>query len=206
MEDVLDAYHRPYDEHFPLVCMDESCKQLVGEVTPELPMVPGHPRCLDHEYVRHGVAEIFVAVEPLTGRRYLTAGESRTRRDWALFIRDLLEQHYPHAVRLRLVLDNLNTHTTASLYETFPAAEAHRLAQRLEFHYTPKHGSWLNVAEIEFSALQSQCLDRRIASLEILRQEIAAWQTHRNQHSAPINWQFTTAKARIKLKHLYPKL
>ena len=206
MEDVLEAYHLPYDKRFPLVCMDESCKQLVGEVTPELPQVPGRPRRIDHEYVRHGVAEIFLAVEPLTGRRYLTVGESRTRRDWACFIRHLLEERYAQATRVRLVLDNLNTHTTASLYETFPAPEARHLAQRLEFHYTPKHGSWLNVAEIEFSALQSQCLDRRLASLKILRQEIDAWQTHRNQRPKPIDWQFTTAEARVKLRHIYPNL
>ncbi len=206
MEDVLETYHLPYDERFPLVCMDESCKQLVDEVAPPLPMAPGRACRIDHEYVRHGVAEIFLEVEPLTGRRYVTAGENRTRRDWALFIRAMLDERYPKAIKVRLVLDNLNTHTTASLYETFPAPEARRLAERIEFHYTPKHGSWLNVAEIELSALASQCLDRRIASLEILTQEIEAWQTHRNNRPAPIDWQFTTSEARIKLKRLYPNL
>jgi DDE superfamily endonuclease len=206
MEDVLEAYHLPYDPRFPLVCMDESCKQLVGEVAPELAMAPGRPRRIDHEYVRHGVAEIFLEVEPLTGRRHVTAGENRTRRDWALFIRAMLDERYPEAIKVRLVLDNLNTHTTASLYETFPAPEARRLAERIEFHYTPKHGSWLNVAEIELSALASQCLDRRIACLPSLAQEIEAWQTHRNNRSTPIDWQFTTTDARIKLKRLYPNL
>jgi hypothetical protein len=206
MEDVLELYHLPYDERFPLVCMDESCKQLVGEVTPQMPLAPGRPRRLDHEYVRHGVAELFLEVEPLTGRRHVQAGENRTRRDWALFIRAMLKERYPEAVKVRLVLDNLNTHTTASLYETFPAPEARRLAERLEFHYTPKHGSWLNVAEIELSALAGQCLDRRIANLDILTEEIDAWQTHRNNRPNPIDWQFTTSEARIKLKRLYPNL
>jgi hypothetical protein len=202
MEDVIETYHLPYDVRFPLVCMDESCKQLVDEVAPPLAMAPGRACRIDHEYVRHGVAEIFLEVEPLTGRRYVTAGENRTRRDWALFIRAMLDERYPEAIKVRLVLDNLNTHTTASLYETFPAPEARRLAERIEFHYTPKHGSWLNVAEIELSALASQCLNRRIASLVILTEEIDAWQAHRNNRPAPIDWQFTTNEARIKLKRL----
>jgi hypothetical protein len=206
MEDVIETYHLPYDERFPLICMDESCKQLVGEVAPPLPMAPGRPRRIDHEYVRHGVAEIFLEVEPLTGRRHVQASENRTRRDWALFIRAMLDERYPKAVKVRLVLDNLNTHTAASLYETFPAPEARRLAERIEFHYTPKHGSWLNVAEIELSALASQCLDRRIASLDLLNREINAWQVHRNNRPAAIDWQFTTSEARIKLKRLYPNL
>jgi hypothetical protein len=206
MEDVLETYHLPYDKNFPLVCMDESCKQLVGEVAPEMAMAPGRPHRIDHEYVRHGVAEIFLEVEPLTGRRHVLAGENRTRRDWALFIRAMLDERYPEAVKVRLVLDNLNTHTAASLYETFPAPEARRLAERIEFHYTPKHGSWLNVAEIELSALARQCLDRRIASLDLLNQEINAWQVHRNNRPNSIDWQFTTSEARIKLKRLYPNL
>jgi DDE superfamily endonuclease len=184
----------------------ESCKQLVGEVAPPLPMAPGRPCRIDHDYVRHGVAEIFLEVEPLTGRRHVQAGENRTRRDWAFFIRAMLDERYPAAIKVRLVLDNLNTHTTASLYETFPAPEARRLAERIEFHYTPKHGSWLNVAEIELSALASQCLDRRIASLDLLNQEMNAWQIHRNNRPNPIDWQFTTTEARIKLKRLYPNL
>jgi hypothetical protein len=206
MEDVIETYHLPYDERFPLVCMDESCKQLVGEAAPEMSMAPGRPHRIDHEYVRHGVAEIFLEVEPLTGRRHVQAGENRTRRDWALFIRAMLDERYPQAIKVRLVLDNLNTHTTASLYETFPAPEARRLAERIEFHYTPKHGSWLNVAEIELSALASQCLDRRIPSLDLLNQEINAWQVHRNNRPNSIDWQFTTSEARIKLKRLYPNL
>lgn len=204
MEDVLDLYHLPYDSRFPLVCMDESSKQLIGEVTTPIPAAPGHATLIDDEYIRNGVAEIFLEVEPLTGRRYVTAGENRTRRDWALFIRAMLDERYPNAIKVRLVLDNLNTHSTASLYETFPAPEARRLAERIEFHYTPKHGSWLNVAEIELSALASQCLDRRIASLVLLNEEIDAWQTHRNNRRTPIDWQFTTTEARIKLKRLYP--
>ena len=206
MEDVLETYHLPYDARFPLVCMDESCKQLVGEVAPEISMAPGRPHRIDHEYVRHGVAEIFLEVEPLTGRRHVQAGENRTRRDWALFIRARLDERYPEAVKVRLVLDNLNTHTAASLYETFPAPEARRLAERLEFHYTPKHGSWLNVAEIELSALARQCLDRRISCLDLLNQEINAWQIHRNNRPNSIDWPFTTSEARIKLKRLYPNL
>ena len=206
MEDVIETYHLPYDERFPLVCMDESCKQLVDEVVPVLLMAPGRPARIDHEYVRQGVAEIFLEVEPLTGRRHVSAGENRTRRDWALFIRAMLNERYPNAIKVRLVLDNLNTHSAASLYETFPAPEARRLAERIEFHYTPKHGSWLNVAEIELSALASQCLDRRIASLDLLNQEMNAWQSHRNHRPNPIDWQFTTSEARIKLKRLYPNL
>ncbi len=206
MEDVIETYHLPYDERLPLVCMDESCKQLIDEVAAPLPMASGRPARIDHEYIRNGVAEIFLEVEPLTGQRHVSAGENRTRRDWALFIRGMLDERYPRAIKVRLVLDNLNTHSAASLYETFPAPEARRLAERIEFHYTPKHGSWLNVAEIELSALASQCLHRRIASLALLTQEIDAWQAHRNNRRAPIDWQFTTTEARIKLKRLYPNL
>ena len=206
MEDILDLYHLPYDAQFPLVCLDESCKQLVDERIAPLAMIPGHPQRVDHEYIRHGVAQLFLAVEPLTGLRYLSAGEHRTRKDWAHFVRDLLDIHYPDALKIRLVQDNLNTHCAISFYETFPAPEAHRLTNRIEFHYTPKHGSWLNVAEIEFSALQSQCLIRRISNLPLLQREIAAWQLHRNTRPNAIQWQFTTSDARTKLKHLYPQL
>lgn len=206
MEDIIETYHLPYDERFPLVCMDESCKQLIEEVAAPLPIAPARPTRIDHEYIRNGVAEIFLEVEPLTWRRYVSAGENRTRRDWALFIRAMLVERYPKAIKVRLVLDNLNTHSVASLYETFPAPEARRLAERIEFHYTPKHGSWLNVAEIELSALASQCLARRIGSLIMLNQEIDAWQAHRNNRRASIDWQFTTSEARIKLKRLYPNL
>jgi len=206
MEDVLQVYHLPYDPDYPQVCMDETCKQLIGEVQAPLACAPGRPARLDHEYIRHGVAQIFLEVEPLTGKRHVAAREHRTRKDWAWWIKGMLDERYPHAVRVRLVLDNLNTHGPASLYETFDPQEARRLTERLEFHYTPKHGSWLNMAEIELSALSGQCLDRRIPDLETLRSSIAAWENDRNNRQANINWRFSTADARIKLKHLYPKL
>ena len=206
MEDVLSVYHLPYDPLFPVVCMDESSKQLVGEVHAPIPAAPGHGEIIDHEYVRHGVAMLFVEVEPLAGRRHVEVTERRTRQDWARFIKAMLDERYPEAVKVRLVMDNLNTHDTASLYETFPPAEARRLAQRLEIHYTPKHGSWLNIAEIELSALNGQCLRRRIPDIESMRRQTSAWQRHRNTRGAPINWRFTTENARIKLLRLYPKL
>jgi len=206
MEEVLDVYQLPHDPRFPVVCMDESSKQLVGEVHAPIPAASGHGQLIDHEYVRHGVAMVFVEVEPLCGRRHVEVTERRTRQDWARFIKAMLDERYPDATKGRLVMDNLNTHAVASLYETYPPAEAHRLAQRLEIHYTPKHGSWLNIAEIELSALNSQCLQRRIPSIEVMRNEIAAWQKTRNNRGAPINWRFTTQNARIKLTRLYPKL
>jgi len=205
MEDVLDVYHAPYDPQCPLICMDESNKQLVGEVHAPLAPALGRGQIIDHEYVRNGVAEIFLAVEPLTGRRHVAITEHRTRKDWALFVKDMLEDRYPQATKVRLVMDNLNTHT-ASLYETFEPEEARRLARRLEIHYTPKHGSWLNVAEIEFSALSIQCLHRRIPDIDLMRKEVAAWELDRNNRAAVIDWRFTTENARIKLKRLYPKL
>jgi hypothetical protein len=206
MEDVLAVYALPHDSRFPVVCMDESNKQLVGEVTAPIPPAPGHGQILDHEYVRNGVATIFVEVEPLAGRRHIELTAQRTRRDWAHFVKGMLDERYPQATKVRLVMDNLNTHSLASLYETFAPAEARRLAERLEIHYTPKHGSWLNIAEIELSALNSQCLNRRIATIEHMRSEITAWQTDRNNRGAPVNWRFTTDGARIKLTRLYPKL
>jgi len=206
MEDVLDVYHAPYDPQFPLVCMDESNKQLVGEVHAPLGVAPGRGQIVDHEYVRNGVAEIFLEIEPLTGRRHVDITERRTRKDWAAFVKDMLDERYPQATKVRLVMDNLNTHSTASLYETFTPEEARRLARRLEIHYTPKHGSWLNVAEIELSALNSQCLNRRIPDIDTMRTEVAAWELDRNNRSAAIDWRFTTEDARIKLKRLYPKL
>ena len=202
MEEILDVYQLPHDPRFPVVCMDESSKQLVGEVHAPIPVAPGHGQLVDHEYVRHGVAMLFVEVEPLLGRRHVEVTQRRTRQDWACFIKVMLDERYPHATKVRLVMDNLNTHAIASLYETFPPAEA----QRLEIHYTPKHGSWLNIAEIELSALNSQCLQRRIPSIEALRSEITSWQKHRNNRGAPINWRFITKAARIKLTRLYPKL
>ena len=206
MEEVLDLYHLPYDPQFPLICMDESNKQLVGEVHVPIAPAPGHGQIVDHEYVRNGVAEIFLEVEPLAGRRHVAITERRTRQDWAFFIKGMLEDRYPQAVKIRLVMDNLNTHSTASLYETFPPEEAHRLARRLEIHYTPKHGSWLNIAEIELSALSSQCLNRRIPDIQKMRTETAAWELHRNNRNATIDWRFTTESARIKLKRIYTKL
>jgi hypothetical protein len=206
MEDVLAVYCLAHDPRFPVVCMDESNKQLVGEVRSPIPAAPGRGQIVDHEYVRHGVATLFVEVEPLAGRRHVEVTERRTRQDWAHFIKAMLDERYPDAVKVRLVMDNLNTHDLASLYETFAPPEAHRLAQRLEIHYTPKHGSWLNIAEIELSALSGQCLARRIPDLTTMRREISAWQRHRNLRGAPVHWRFTTKDARIKLFRLYPKL
>ncbi len=206
MEDVLAVYAMPYDPLYPVVCMDESCKQLIGEVQDPIPAAPGRAARVDHEYVRHGVAQIFLEVEPLGGRRHVAASEHRTATDWAHWIKGMLDERYPEAVKVRLVLDNLNTHAAASLYKTLEPEEARRLAERIEFHYTPKHGSWLNVAEIELSALSRQCLDRRIPELPTLQAEIAAWENVRNNRQPKIDWHFTTADARIKLKHLYPQL
>lgn len=206
MEDVLDVYHRPYDPLYPVVCMDESCKQLIGEVNVPIPVAPGHPALHDDEYVRNGVAEIFLEVEPLGGKRHVEITEHRKKVDWAHFIKGMLDERYSDAQKVVLVMDNLNTHNTSSLYETFEPQEARRLAERLEIHYTPKHGSWLNVAEIELSVLKSQCLNRRISEIEIMRNEVSDWESHRNNHKAGINWQFKTTDARIKLRRLYPKL
>jgi len=206
MEDVLDVYHGLNDPLFPVVCMDESNKQLVSEVHPPIQTAPGQERIEDHEYVRHGVADIFIEVEPFVGRRHVEITKSRTRLDWAAFIKGMLTERYPNAIKVRLVMDNLNTHNVASLYEAFPAEEARRLAQRLDIHYTPKHGSWLNIAEIELSVLQTQCLNRRIPDIETMRRETSAWEVDRNQRANKTDWRFSTADARIKLKRLYPKL
>jgi hypothetical protein len=206
MEDVLEVYTRPYDERRPQVCMDEGSKQLVTDLREALPMEPGHPRRIDYEYDPNGYCNIFVACEPLAGQRFLQVRERRTTRDWALFVRELIDVQYPKADKIVLVMDNLNTHSPASFYEVFEPAEAWRLSQKLEIHYTPLHGSWLNMAEIELSILSRQCLDRRIASHAELAREVAAWQTKRNGQAVCINWRFTTSDARIKLKHLYPSL
>jgi hypothetical protein len=206
MEDVLGVYHLPYDSDYPVVCMDESSKQLIGEVHTPIPCKPGKPMRMDHEYVRNGVCEIFMEVEPLSGRRHVTITQRRTREDWARQIKHMLDDRYPEAIKVRLVMDNLNTHSIASLYETFEPQEARRLAERLDIHYTPKHGSWLNISEIELSVLKGQCLNRRIADMETVQAQVAAWQRHRNSASKKISWQFATSEARIKLKHLYPKL
>lgn len=206
MEDVLDVYHLPYDPKYPVVCMDESSKQLIGEVREPIPGKPGRVRRIDDEYVRNGVAEIFMEVEPLAGRRHVAITERRTRKDWAKQIKEMLDDRYPHVCKVRLVMDNLNTHNIASLYEAFGPQEARRLAERLEIHYTPKHGSWLNMAEIELSVLKGQCLDRRIPEMEAMRTHVTAWEKARNSSTRKIVWQFTTSDARIKLRHLYPKI
>jgi hypothetical protein len=206
MEDVLEVYHRPYDPKFPVVCMDESSKQLIGEVTPPIPAKPGHPVLKDDEYVRNGVAEIFMEVEPLGGRRHVAITERRTRIDWANSIREMLEVRYPEAKKVVLVMDNLNTHNTASLYEAFPPEEAFRLAQRLEIHHTPKHESWLNIAEIELSVLKRQCLPERIPDIEQMRERVKKWNWDRNTRQTKVIWQFHTDDARIKLKRLYPNV
>ena len=206
MEDVLEVYHLPYDPDYRVVCMDESSKQLIGEVREPIPCKPGHVERVDDEYVRNGVVEIFMEVEPLGGKRHVAITEHRTRKDWAIQIKQMLDERYPEVVKVRLVMDNLNTHNVASLYETFEPKEARRLAERLEIHYTPKHGSWLNVAEIELSVLKGQCLDRCIADMATMQAEVAAWEKERNNLTKKIDWQFTTSDARIKLKRLYSKL
>jgi len=204
MEEVLDLYQQPDDPDRPLVCMDEASKQLVGETRPSLPARPGDTAHEDYAYVRNGVANMFMCFAPLGGWRHVHVTDHRTRLDWAHAIRDLVDVHFPTASTIRLVCDNLNTHTAGSLYEAFPPEEARRILDRLELHHTPKHGSWLNMAEIELSVLGGQCLDRRIADVATLRREIAAWETPRNRAEATMDWRFTTADARIKLKHLYP--
>lgn len=206
MEDLLEVYHLPYDQDYPVICMDESCKQLVGEVRTPIPCEPGKPARLDDEYVRNGVAQIFMEVEPLAGKRHVAITERRTKKDWAVQMKEMLDVRYPRAKKVRLVMDNLNTHDVSSFYETFEPAEARRLIERLDIHYTPKHGSWLNMAEIELSVLKGQCLDRRIADIETLRSEVNVWEIARNNTANKIDWQFKTEDARIKLKKLYPNL
>lgn len=204
MEDVLEVYHRPYDPQFPVVCMDEKPYQLLGEVREPLPVRPGNIAHEDSEYIRNGTCSIFIFTEPLAGQRYTDVSRQRTRIDWARNIEILLNEYYPEAKKVVLVMDNLNTHSITSLYEAFPADKALEMAGRLEIHYTPKHGSWLNIAEIELSAMEIQCLNRRIDDIEKLSKEIKAWQTNRNNAQKSVNWQFTTENARIKLHSLYP--
>ena len=206
MEDVLDVYTRPYDPRYPQVCMDETNKQLLDDVRPALPMEPGHPERVDSEYVREGVANLFMFCEPLQATRWVSVTDRRTKRDWASCIEELVDERYPMAEKIVLVMDNLNTHSPGSLYETFDPVKAKRLADRLEIHLTPKHGSWLNMAEIELSVLARQCLDRRIPNKMILTAEVAAWQNRRNADAGRVDWRFTTADARIKLQHLYPSI
>ena len=206
MEDVLAVYHRPYDPGRPVVCFDEGGKQLIGDVRPPLPVRPKHAAKEDHEYKRNGTANVFMLFEPLKGGRRAVVTERRANPDFARVIRDLLDVWYPAAGRVVLVLDNLSTHTPAALYGTFEPAEARRLVERLEVHYTPKHGSWMNMAELELSVLARQCLDRRIPDLATLRHEVAAWEAERNAAGVRVDWHITTADARVKLKRLYPVL
>jgi transposase len=206
MEDVLEVYTRPYDPRFPLVCMDEVSKQVLRDTREPLAMQPGKPERRDYEYERGGVANLFLFSEPLAGKRWVDVTEHRTKVDWAHQIRQLVDERHPQAERIVLVMDNLNTHTPASLYEAFPPQEAKRLADKLETHYTPKHGSWLNMAEIELSVLSRQCLDRRVPDFETLAAEVKAWEQRRNSEECKIDWRFTTDDARIKLKRLYPSV
>ncbi len=206
MEDVLEVYHRPYDPAVPVVCMDEKPYQLLGHARDPIPACPGHDLKEDSEYVRHGTCSIFVWAEPLRGWRRAYAEPTRTRLDWAAGIERLLTVDYPNAEKVVLVMDNLNTHNTASLYQAFPPAKAYDLASRLEIHHTPKHGSWLNIAEIELSCLTRQCLRRRIPDLDHLNAELSAWTQATNADQRQVDWRFTTSDARIKLRHLYPDL
>ena len=204
MEDVLDLYAHPYDSRFPVVCFDESPYQLVGEVRQPQPSQPGQAQRYDYQYRRHGTGTLFMFFEPRTGWRHVEVTARRPKQDFARCMEQRVDGYYPEAEVIRVVMDNLNTHTPASLYEAFPPVEAHRILQRLEFHYTPKHGSWLNRGEIELSVLASQCLDRRLADTNIVHQEIADWERHRNEAKAIVHWRFTTDKARTKLHRLYP--
>jgi DDE superfamily endonuclease len=204
MEDVLEVYHRPKDEDRPLVCLDEASRQLIGETTQAIPAQPGQPSRIDYEYVRNGTANLFMIFLPLLAFRSVWVSERRTAKDLAEVLRWLVEDAFPEAEKVVLVCDNLNTHKAASLYEAFPPEQARRIAEKLEWHYTPKHGSWLNMAESELSVLQRQCLNRRMESAELLEQEIAAWQEDRNDREVGVHWRFTTADARIKLRKLYP--
>lgn len=204
MEDVLDLYAQPWDTQRPVVCFDETSTQLLGETRPPIPARPGRPRRVDYEYQRQGTRNLFLFCEPLRGWRHVAITQQRTREDFAHQMRWLVDQAYPAIPVVRVVLDNLNTHRPASLYQAFPPAEARRIAQRLEFHYTPKHGSWLNMAEIEFSVFGRGILHRRIPSEDTLEREVQALEQERNTASAAINWHFSTADARIKLHRLYP--
>ena len=206
MEDVLDVYRRPYDPKRPMVCLDETSKQLIGETRTPVPASPGQEARYDYEYRRNGVANLFMMYEPLGGKRRVKVTERRTKQDWAQCVRAMVDEMYPQAEQVVLVMDNLNTHTPASLYETFPPDEAKRIADRLEIHYTPKHGSWLDMAEIELGILGRQCLAQRIDNAKQLKREVAAWETGRNAAEAKADWQFTADDARIKLKRLYPSL
>lgn len=206
MEQVLDIYKLPYNERFPVVCMDESPKQLIGNTRLEVPMGEGKEKREDYEYARKGVCNIFMANEPLKGKRFVKVTERKTKVDWAGFIKEMADCNYPQAEKITLVMDNFKTHSPSALYEIFQPAEAKRIWDRFNFVYTPKHGSWLNMAEIELNVLQGQCLDRRIDNIEEIKQEVQAWMETRNNRVSKIKWQFTTKNARIKLKKLYPSI
>jgi transposase len=206
MENVLDVYKRPFSNDYPVVCMDESPKQLIRETRLPLKMKKGMEKRVDYEYARCGVCNIFMANEPLKGKRMVKITERKTKKDWSEFIREIADIHYKHAKKITLVMDNLNTHKPSSLYETFEPKEAKRIWDRFEFVFTPKHGSWLNMAEIELNVLNGQCLNRRIDNINTVKQEVKAWQDHRNNKDAVINWRFKTKDARIKLKRLYPSI
>jgi hypothetical protein len=205
-EDVLDVYKRLYDPKFPQVCFDETNRQLIAETRKTIPAKQGQPKRTDYEYRRNGVVNLFMMFEPLRARRHVKVKDRRTREDFAECIRELVDVHYPDAEKIVLVLDNLNPHSTGSLYEAFEPAEARRLAKKLEIHYTPKHGSWLNMAEIEIGVLSRQCLSRHLPTKGQMINEVVAWQRKRNQADATVDWQFTTEEARVKLKRLYPVL
>lgn len=204
MERVLDVYKKPYDEMHPVVCMDESPKQLISSTKSVVPMKKGQEQRIDYEYIRHGVVNIFMANEPLVGRRLVEVTQRKTKQDWARFVKRIADELYPDAKKITLVMDNFNTHTAAALYETFTPEEAKRIWDRFEFVYTPKHGSWLNMAEIELHSLNRQCLNRHMSSAGLVIKEVDAWQKDKNNKSRKINWQFTATDARIKLKKLYP--
>jgi hypothetical protein len=206
MEDVLEVYHRPYDEKRPLVCIDEASKQLVGEIVQPLPPQAGQPERFDYEYVRNGTANLFMISEPLLGWRAVQVTDRRTAKEFAEVLRWLVEDVHAEAEKVVLVTDNLNTHKPASLYEAFPPEQARQIAERIEWHYTPKHGSWLDMAEIELSVLSRQCLDRRIGTRHELEGAVATWETERNERGVEVKWRFTTADARIKLQRLYPSI
>lgn len=206
MEDILTLYKLPYNPDIPLICMDETSKQLTKDVRCELDAIPGKPIRYDFEYERNGVCNLFMFYEPFGGWRHVSITARRTKIDWALEIKNLLCVHYPYTRKIILIMDNLNTHTGASLYEAFPPEEARSLLDRLEIHYTPKHGSWLNIAEIELRVLIGQCLDRRIPDVETLEREVNCWMSQRNTVGATVDWHFTTEEARVKIKRLYPSL
>lgn len=206
MEDILDVYQRPRDPERPLVCLDETSKQLIGETRVPIAAKPGQPARYDYEYRRNGTANLFMMFAPLEGWRHVKVTDRHTALDYAQLLKELSDAHFPGAQKIVLVQDNLNTHKPASLYQAFPPAEARRLVERFEWHYTPKHGSWLDMAESELGVLSSQCLDRRIPDQPVLKEEVEAWQADRNSKNATADWQFTTANARVKLKRLYPAL